>query len=1092
MTTLTSCSDDPDVQSGGRVEVSTEPISVEGIGGVVKIEVKSNAYWNVSAQDDEGVVLRWVTSDIKDGMGNATVTLTVDRNTSTSERKANIVIATDSEESSSVIVLTQAGGAASVGGYDFPLADMFQIDEAYALSNGYIEGNSCYLDGGAVITRTGEGDAKLTFSCPCHNATKQQYYQRGIEADNWTAGNAWLLEIPVKDALFGDLRYGFGSRSDNMLGSNPWTIEWSSDGSVYTPFPGAIVQGAAEAVWKLVEFSIPEAKKVPAGGKLYIRMTPTDPAKVGDTARPTSCVLQNGFQIFNASAPASQLPAADAETIVFSHGFDDVRAVNDATDITLDQGFFNSCRGGAYTIPEALRSVVAITNGYDRPGYLHLGTAATKGTYAVTLTHLEQMNILRTDVKVSLLAAAVQSVLEPVDGDILVEVDDTSGATVDNGGKAGVVKSNAFGGAEIIVRKATPKTVITISNANTLIEHRICIDDVLIEVEGTPERPSASDPTKVAVADIRAMYTGSDKTIEANNFILGRVVALDNMPAGCFAVADNASGLVVKAAITALAVGDEVRIVVKGGKLSKQDGMILVTPATAADATKTAEANVAPTAASILLADLTSGSYEGRYVKMPASQVVDADLSKQLNGQITLQTADNATYIMKTLAGASFATQSVPQGSGVVCGIVVDSKLMPSSAADLAAMTAPRFGKNIYAIKPMSEFFLADPTTLTLANKEYSVYTCALDEGAHMVTFNDSKNTVQRMGGASDRTSRVAAVAEQLYNGRFITTGWSGDDVLTQAVVIKMKATSDLKGKLRFGFGWQTASKAGVPKSWKMQWSANGSSWNDGVEVAINPFVDFTPTFAVTNAAPFKMSRFTIPEGQVIAAGSWIYLRIMPATDEPYGGTALKSTDPIYLHHGFYLSTDEVRAYQTTDLPSGGNVLFTYGFDEAIHGHDYFIPARHFLSNLANLYIPDGWTGTGETRECPGYVMFGGSSNAKAGTLTTPALTVLGDTPTNITVSFKLAFFMPANYSTDSKTFTVEASGAGAAGTQPDYSDIPDVAGTSIAEMDKSVVDYVKWRNYSVKISGATKDTKLTFKTTAGRHFIDDVVITKD
>ena len=963
MLVQTGCTQDPDVDSTCRVEVPTSPLSIDGVGGDLTLDVRSNAYWNLSAVDSEGNTLRWVTFDPREGMGDASVTITVARNTTASERTASIVVATDDGNSSMTVRLTQGAGMGSASGYDFPLADMFLIDDSYQLSNGFVDGNSCYLDGGLVITRTGSGDSGLEFVCPCHNASQNQYYQRGLVAGNWSDGDAWLLEIPVNADLSGELRYGFGSRRDNILSGNPWTLEWSSDGETFHPFSGATVQGASEAVWKLAEFTIPEEQKVPAGGKLLIRMTPDDPTNLGTSSEPGTVVFQHGFQIFSASAPKSVLPPVDEENIVFSWGFDDLCDVDNATDITLNQGFFNSCRGGSYGIPEALRGLVSIINGYDRPGYLHLGTSANQGTFSVTLKHLEEMNILRTDVKVSLRAAAVQSVLEPVDGDIRITADAESGATADNEGRAGTAKPNEFCDVSAIIRGATPETVITISNANTEIEHRFCIDDILIEVEGEPERPDASTPTKCGIDEVRALYSGSAAQIGENRYLLGRVVSTDNVPEGCFALADEKAGLFVKASVDGVVPGDEVRVVVLNGTLDEEDGMLVLTPDAGAEVGKTGEPAEMPDAAAIAVSDLAGGAYEGRYVEMPASQVIDSDLSRMLEGEITLETASGDTYVMKTLQRASFASQSVPQGSGFVCGIVAGGCLMPTSAADLARMSSARFGEKVYAITPISEFFLADPTTLS--GEEYSIYGCTLNEENQLVTF-DSGNTVQRMGGTSDRTGRLAAVASQLYNGRFITTGWSGEDVLDQSMVIRMKATSELKGTLRFGFGWQTAAKANVPKTWKVEWSTDGSQWNGGVGVAVTPFVDFASTFAVTNSSPFKMSRFTLPAGTTVPAGSDIWMRIVPTTTDTYGGGALDSGDPIYLHHGFYLSTDTERAYHTSDLPSDGNVVFTYGFDEAIHGHDYFIPARHFLSNVANLYIPAGWTGTGETRECPG------------------------------------------------------------------------------------------------------------------------------
>lgn len=53
------------------------------------------------------------------------------------------------------------------------------------------------------------------------------------------------------------------------------------------------------------------------------------------------------------------------------------------------------------------------------------------------------------------------------------------------------------------------------------------------------------------------------------------------------------------------------------------------------------------------------------------------------------------------------------------------------------------------------------------------------------------------------------------------------------------------------------------------------------------------------------------------------------------------------------------------------------------------------------------------------------------------------------------------------------------------------VSPVDAATADKMDAEYIRWYDCSVKVSGATKDTKITFSCT-GRHFFDDIVITKD
>ena len=101
-----------------------------------------------------------------------------------------------------------------------------------------------------------------------------------------------------------------------------------------------------------------------------------------------------------------------------------------------------------------------------------------------------------------------------------------------------------------------------------------------------------------------------------------------------------------------------------------------------------------------------------------------------------------------------------------------------------------------------------------------------------------------------------------------------------------------------------------------------------------------------------------------------------------------------------------------------------------------FIPARYFLSNYNNLYnevMPDGWSASDTgVRECPGYVMFGANQDKGSGWLMTPPLAKLGDTPSEITVTFDLAFYASAAYKNETKSMSVSVEGPGTVGAQPD------------------------------------------------------------
>lgn len=111
----TSCTDDPEVDSVGRVGIQQQSLTASGDGEVLTLNVTSNAYWHLEFVDAAtGESIRWVLPNESTGMGNADVKLTVARNRSTNGRSAYVNVTTDSESSTASILLSQ--GAGTVGG----------------------------------------------------------------------------------------------------------------------------------------------------------------------------------------------------------------------------------------------------------------------------------------------------------------------------------------------------------------------------------------------------------------------------------------------------------------------------------------------------------------------------------------------------------------------------------------------------------------------------------------------------------------------------------------------------------------------------------------------------------------------------------------------------------------------------------------------------------------------------------------------------------------------------------------------------------------------------------------------------------------
>ena len=1110
----TSCSDDPEVDSVGRVGLQQTSLTADGAGGELTLNVTSNAYWHIEFVDSStGETIRWVSSSVRNGMGDAAVKLNVARNRSTSGRSAYVNVVTDSESSSTSILLSQGAGTIGGGdGYPFPISQTFHIDGSLALDNAFIEGAVCYFDDGMILRRTGS-PVTMQFSTKTHtNPTSNWYFQRGVVIGSWETGDALQLEIPVKEELSGDLRYSYGSRRDGTQSAgHAWVFEWSSDGETWTQFNGTSSGGASDAVWKVIDFTIPADKKIPAGGKLWIRHRCTNGASASTSASNPTVAFQSAFCVTKASAEPTAVPAMDNQTVAFSTGFDDVINAKAAyIDLPLD--FMSSWNAGTYSLPKALAEVVDVSECYTRPGFLQVGrgdealiTRYTQGAYTIKLaTRFAAMNISKSDLKLTFLASAmVDAYGTPTNPGVVVKTDAASGATVDNEGKVEGVENNKFKEFTVYVRNATPATTITITSAamqTSTDDVRFFLDDILLQVEGEPQRPSADDPVKADVSAIRARKGSGAVTISDNYYIQGRVVAVDNVPAGCFAVQDADAGIFVKLAGHSLAVGDQVEVVVKGAQLAADtDGLLVVTPTAADKVTKTDAASEVPAAKAISVADLKAGTYEAMLVSLPESQVVTADLAKTLSGSITLEQEDRTTYIMKTYASASFASTAVPQKRGALKGLAGASLLLPTALSDLAAMTGTRFGEAVYAIKPISGLIKVsrDGNAFGFRNVTYADNT---------VTYSSPAGcTITKVGNEGVAGCQLANTGSAtIYDGRFLTTGWGGDNWQDNGLVFKIKATSRIVGNLRFGFGLFAAGTQQVPKNWKVAWSNDNVTWNSDVRILEMPFTgEGAETFALTTAANtrgYRMACFNVPESKAVAEGGFIYVKILQAdnTNCHASGKTISTAGQLLFQHGFYLTTHEKGAYYTSNLPAGANVLLAEGFDDAFLAHDYFIPSWQMWTNLPNEFtMPDGWEKAGTVYEGTGYIRVGKNGTDAASSITTPALTALGEATANVTLKFKIGVGLGGTntFAPDPCEVKISTTGGGTAGTlTPDLSSLlpqtalADINNTTAPEYENA---YHRWYEVSVPVQGATKDTRITIGGT-GRHFIDEIVITRD
>lgn len=362
-----------------------------------------------------------------------------------------------------------------------------------------------------------------------------------------------------------------------------------------------------------------------------------------------------------------------------------------------------------------------------------------------------------------------------------------------------------------------------------------------------------------------------------------------------------------------------------------------------------------------------------------------------------------------------------------------------------------------------------------------------VNEAKNAFLFNDGASIA--LTGAGDMTV-AGLTADRYYIGVLRASGWDAENA---AWTVAVPVTSELSGTLSFGFGMLTNSSSvcSVPRDWKVEWSGDNATWHDidafyawngksACPTESSVSADKSVSFSLlpninADAYNHRQAVFTVPISAPLAKGSTLYVRVAKAGDTPVKGTAIDPSHIVRFTFGCCVSQFEKKAYHTTTMPEGGQVVLAQGFDDCLSGLDYMSDIGHLAYVTGSAYdVPEGWSASGVTNAI-GYIRL-----AADGTLTTPALASLGATPTDLAVSFKAVVRCSSTDAIDKKAITVQvAEGDGTVEAQPDMTN-------EFTKRDDCFV----WRTFTVRVTGATASTKLTFSNT-GQWFLDDIIVTK-
>ena len=618
---------------------------------------------------------------------------------------------------------------------------------------------------------------------------------------------------------------------------------------------------------------------------------------------------------------------------------------------------------------------------------------------------------------------------------------------------------------------------------------------------------SATSEGYLSVPDLRTLAADGDYTVTQEVKLRGIVVSSvqdNNYFENCLALQSDLKprcGITLRTDETLYRnPGEELEIDLKGAVVgvNAETGVMELKPVSDDRVVRSETTQVTPEALPVTYAQLASGDYESMYVSLDA-QVVVSDLNKVLSDNVTVQTADDERFTLYARQNSTFGIDAVPVGSGRLCGIagVYDgnSVVMPCTAADFAAMNAPRFDGGItlpYVLSIMTR-------TATNGDGKYVYYS-----GSNSTGSIDGVSVTAMDGTGANITAKLSSSGGNLgfrywteSSGHHNLPMKSWQELDQNYALLTFPLNETIDGPFRFSFGWSASGSA--PANWYLRYSNDNVTW-------------YTP-------APTDGPHFVIPQGKTVGGGKnffyWtidiapqiplerrgtLYIRISPydGTRVDRSGAAIGNGGEIRLHSCAVV--EKVPVFNT-EKPAGA--VYFEPFDNLTAGLDYrhgdkLAAMLNFCGSDISVWdaaVKNGLSGT-HVRQRPGYAQIGfvetqtvahGSYTNNTGALMTPAFGASG----TLTLSFDAMAY---------KNTSVFSS-SGAKDLKGDLKSVvvEVIGGGTIDGAAKKVVSgltYTEFNRFSLTIDGATASTAVRFTSEPAsgefsRWFIDNICVTK-